>query len=111
MTRKMPPLFCREYDGASSSKAVTLERSFDIEPAAAIVAAFYRRCKYARLLALRGHVRSRHGHDQGHHERDDDTARMTIHGRSKLFFFPGEPARRAPDGRNARCCCEGACCW
>ena len=30
MTTKIPPWVCREYDGASSSNAVTLERSFDI---------------------------------------------------------------------------------
>ena len=32
MTTKMPPWFCREYDGASSSRAVTLERSRVISP-------------------------------------------------------------------------------
>src|SRR5450755_1367165 len=30
MTTKIPPAVCREYDGASSSSAVTLLRSFDI---------------------------------------------------------------------------------
>src|ERR1700761_8141503 len=30
ITTKIPPAVCREYDGASSSRAVTFERSLDI---------------------------------------------------------------------------------
>src|SRR5690606_12980871 len=76
MTTKIPPEVCREYAGASSSNAVTLERSLDIFPASAIVAAPGAGCKQPPgLVSSHGNVGARQRDDDARDRRRDEDER------------------------------------
>ena len=89
MTRKMPPGFWREYDGASSSSAVTLERSLVICPSFGMVASAPPGVNPRRADCRHSPAHVRSGH------RDDHAATPATRRIAR------SPSTAAADGRRA----------